>query len=1355
MMKKTILFILVMTCLNVIKLKSQGYDSSDMYTLDYIQSRLSTLNPSRITTGILHDRVIPFGSIRDLKWATDTPELVGDWDQNYLELYNSALNKTGWIPIDSIKKWRKYYLDMGINPILISAYNYNLIKDSAIVDSLIDTTGGYVYDNMKTISPYFEYQYISVSGSSRCMGDSTAKFTFKPEFFFSNFGSLPTSIEADFGDGFGFVPISWNVIYLINYTTFDERYIKVRLGFSTPFPVIYERVMPYQKYNSKRSSTLFTDVTVNIENFVALIPYEGQVNRANINILLGKSGGLVRPCIEKPLIIIEGIDFGYDDLPTGCRLGKCGNVGFIDFKTGKDNNTQNGSAEPSQEFEKAPEMLKQLQDLGYDVIFVDFHDGADYIERNAMVVVELIQRLNGNSLTGVSRCGNEEIVVLGASMGGLVARYALSYMEANNLDHCTRLMATFDSPHKGANITLGLQSFLHYLAKNGKADGKDKVDRMLNRPATKQLLMESYNASNNNFGMDALRASFISNLNAVGNYPVRLRKIAISNGSSTMQNQGYSAGTKLVECNWHWVVANVDIDIWAMKGATYKGKNNLIMHADIPKAKRGFTSVNSGSPEYDHAPGGNRKDLKSLDGKIIQGKGYRVYSKALQNFACFIPTISALDINTTDFFYNVNTNIAPMSSPNSNHPFESVYYQGSNELHVQITLNGLNGSGTGNADYFIREILANEYEAPATLSTNYNLGKEMRKSLRSMTIQSGGNLKINSYEKIKYGGGSDPMTDPGSSYVVKTTDCSPYVTVQGNGTMTLGSVAATTNVGVVYFRKGSTLELKANSTLRICNGSSLIIEKGAKLIYNSGASIILEGSDAILEIKGKVILKNGSTFSFTKGGASQGGHIRIQAQPWNDGDGKFELDNSAVAAISLTGDNYNDLVLEIDGSLTMPGSITSPTKYLSSVSISNGRVAYGSYSSLNVESPLIISGSKFEAQSWSIRGNNTGLTTLGQTGVTISNSTFKNLNYGISITNNLSNGNRMILSGVTFTTCNTGAKSTNVGVSIDNCKFSSNVSVGLQVLNASNDSRIINNTEFNSNSTGLWIYSASNQVKNIYIANSKFYNNVTATESVYGDLTINCTIFGTNDIGVLINDAELNLSSTRSVSNTAVGVNVNGNNTTFVNNNFGIVLSNAKPYLSAGNINFMDISAPYNFITGTVPYNTGYVGSSPYSLIAGGNYWEPVPASLATAGSNYSSVTTVISGTLVTLPLSGSMNPSVNTTCYNIGGGCNPCEVVVKEKDKSEFADPEFNAKVSPNPVSVESEFVLTLESSDQSKEIKASEVRVVNVEGKVMYQSLSEASLYIVNTNKWASGFYFVEIRTENSVKILRVFVK
>lgn len=99
-----------------------------------------------------------------------------------------------------------------------------------------------------------------------------------------------------------------------------------------------------------------------------------------------------------------------------------------------------------------------------------------------------------------NRFGNirQQNVVMGLSMGGLCARYALANMTKNfpATPTETRLLITHDSPHQGANVPLGLQYLLRmvggaqlfgYNIFDIYPDYNDVIG-LLNAPATQQLL---------------------------------------------------------------------------------------------------------------------------------------------------------------------------------------------------------------------------------------------------------------------------------------------------------------------------------------------------------------------------------------------------------------------------------------------------------------------------------------------------------------------------------------------------------------------------------------------------------------------------------------------------------------------------------------------------------------------------------------------------------------------------------------------------------------------------------------------------------------------------------------------------
>jgi Secretion system C-terminal sorting domain len=177
--------------------------------------------------------------------------------------------------------------------------------------------------------------------------------------------------------------------------------------------------------------------------------------------------------------------------------------------------------------------------------------GTDYIERNAMVFIELVKKINAEVANNAANNGTdpEQLVVIGPSMGGQVARYGLAYMEkkfnATNVpswQHNCRLYVSFDSPHEGANIAITVQQTLDHLGNFfGNVFATTAYATKIRSVAARQLLIEQMDGLNGsanfhqkyyygttNNGFDALNTNGLPNSHG---YPMNCRKIALVNGS--------------------------------------------------------------------------------------------------------------------------------------------------------------------------------------------------------------------------------------------------------------------------------------------------------------------------------------------------------------------------------------------------------------------------------------------------------------------------------------------------------------------------------------------------------------------------------------------------------------------------------------------------------------------------------------------------------------------------------------------------------------------------------------------------------------------------------------------------------
>lgn len=360
----------------------------------------------------------------------------------------------------------------------------------------------------------------------------------------------------------------------------------------------------------------------------------------------------------------------------------------------------------------------QLRAEGFDVILLNFptytrasdqvevNGGVDYIQRNAMVLTELINQIN------TQKTGSEELVIVGPSMGGLISRYALKYMEQNNISHQTRLFISWDTPHKGANIPMDLQYLMNYFAEvnGGNTDLQAVIASTLGSPASKEMLIDQYSAHLQNgstfeqdqsillpIGAVNFRDAFQNEIDTMG-FPQQTRNISIVNGSDS----GTMIGTPGMEIlNHTFDVPNVDnVTIDIVLHFTPPANQTIEVTKAITYLYGSITLAtyiaNSQSFTYtdglDSAPGG-KYDLQSFLG-ATQGNALltELVNNLQQSEFCFIPSLSALAIdNENDWYTSAN-------STTQNSPFDNYFLQTTNEDHVTVT--------TANATFALDEIRA-------------------------------------------------------------------------------------------------------------------------------------------------------------------------------------------------------------------------------------------------------------------------------------------------------------------------------------------------------------------------------------------------------------------------------------------------------------------------------------------------------------------------------------------------------------------------------------------------------------------------------------------------------------------------
>lgn len=381
------------------------------------------------------------------------------------------------------------------------------------------------------------------------------------------------SWRVDFGDGVGwrtFDPKTRNV-YEVTYPDTGAYYISTAIFYCDPFPLCSSTPSKLSKtaiYILNNSLPQEPDLTYEFANItVGLYKACGEV-----------VGGVYIP--KKPIIIIEGID-----ILNSTTIPKI----YDDYVV------------------QSSKRLNDLIGIGYDFYIVNFNDTKIDMRDNARGVIELLNYLKSIMTT------NEQFVVIGESMGGVIARYALTYMETNTYKnepnvskpdqlHNTRLLITNDSPHQGAYVPIAYQmlyrnvtnSLIVKVLRKAKNifpvfDDLDEMSRLLDSKAIQQLLAHHIDASGLQHGERDIFMDELINMNTLTNgYPKYCKLLAMTDGLLTGQHQLktnntiLSPGEKMFNLN---IIArvrvfrdikvdlvNYNLDLYAVD------KNNLAKH---------------------------------------------------------------------------------------------------------------------------------------------------------------------------------------------------------------------------------------------------------------------------------------------------------------------------------------------------------------------------------------------------------------------------------------------------------------------------------------------------------------------------------------------------------------------------------------------------------------------------------------------------------------------------------------------------------------------------------------------------------------------------------------------------------
>ncbi|WP_445716852.1 esterase/lipase family protein [Flavobacterium sp.] len=756
-MKKLIIPMLwLICCFNILPLYSQvtytGLDKDYTQRMDEI---LINVNKTPITTGILYDRIMSFSNLDWLKQnGAVTNSNYQHFIQSWSELYRSSYNPT-FSSLETLKSNINANTNQTLVDIGIINTKMNYIDYGTATTPSLTTSNGLLF-NVNGINPFLEKQVTVIAPLKDKITASTITFRLLPSFILQLTGLPIKNLVANFGTGTNYNLISNSVVSTTNptiiYTTSGKKEFIFTVTYSNNTTEILKATMDITIPNSSplamamASTSSFSleedfvgsaGITASTSGNVAFQGYnETTATKGTLEYRtyynLVTNNGSAQSKIKKEIIILDGYDpgDGRKIYPQSAGYNQENSSLYELMYYDHDNN-------PATLKENLVEKLRNAP-YGFDVTLVNFPAGADYIERNAMAVVSLLQRETAKLTANGS---TEKITIIGPSMGGLISRYALAYMEKNNINHNTRLWVSFDSPHLGANIPIGAQENLYFYGYNGRQDqAKIKFDENFRSPAARQMLIEqldnkheafpypttlwgnnSPSGQNNN---TPFRQQFQTNLNSNGltgsnGYPQNLRKIALINGTTNGSTTN-SAGNKFLELAAFTIikygqifgtpiqtkikVATINdsfLQNTGGNGQTFSGKVTIKRVRGIEVQNGSVTRINS-NPRgcMDIVQGGTfntqgiiKDEFTLALNDAVDSQEWRTY---LPNHA-FIPTVSSLAFKNPNFNWSTALNRNLVCDPaNKEIYFDTYFAPSKNEEHVFVSAE--------NANWLIKEL---------------------------------------------------------------------------------------------------------------------------------------------------------------------------------------------------------------------------------------------------------------------------------------------------------------------------------------------------------------------------------------------------------------------------------------------------------------------------------------------------------------------------------------------------------------------------------------------------------------------------------------------------------------------------
>jgi len=1205
------------------------------------------------------------------------------------------------------------YENIGLTPLCFVDYAYEEIPQSAWNLPFLeaDSTNRIIsFTSMN--NPFVSTDSVILLYAPIDPFNLTKSFILPSSLYFTNNDRM-VNFEIDFGDGRGFRPLATDRVVLVDYPDMEDdfKHFEIVVRCSERGSSNYHGPIAKTQYllQKKAPSDLELELS-ELPQRTCNTSYIAEGD-ARIHVRYGIQNKDNEE-IRHPVIFIEGFDLDRD--PFDNRFG---DVNWNTLMTGLSFDENGDSTRTNLNDIKF--FTERLHQKNFDLIFIDFKDATRSMFDNGQTVIRVLQWVQQNKV------GDDGISVFGASLGGLIARYAIRQMEIEGCDHCVKLNCSFDSPHQGAMVPMGVQYAVEFL-KSESAEALEGYNS-LRRVAAQQALI--YNIIP---GSNAHRNTWQDWLNDNG-HPKYCKNVAMTNGSPIGMNGAFSPEDRYYSFRHRaGGILMTSLDLRAIpdcRNQTFCNKKVFdgylpVGGTDFSKYMNTFFGIKYNHVSkyfgddlpYDNSSGGLSGwvgELNDLVTEFFQKLGgTSQFDGSNKRQTTFIPSYSALDLRQKLSHPDLGT-LFPDKLESDDHPFDEIYYHSKgnnhNQRHVEFHV-----EPNQDIDWMMEQLDKVRITHPSTIEAYsgalvYNLkGAQHHTFISNVTIEPQAVLQLNSRNQAEYSYTNCADNSPITHAQFRTINCGTNISVGENARLELGDTKCQDGhtEATLIMGNESILELKNGATLVVQDGSKLNFTKYSKLIIHPNAQIVLNGPDALLDLRGKLYLKQGAKLEIKSQNNSGIGDINFVV---NFDHSIIAEGNNSIALVGHSSSNKSKLSIS-ESTLKIPNT-------LEDFDIENFRILLNNSGSIELASKA----SFVHTEVQGLSGIENGIAVSKTSDVKFKNVQFKTLNTALTLDESVESPN---IENCLFRECNVALNAENE-IDLRHNSFQSN-NIALLLGNAQN-SAIISNS-FKGNAIGVEV--ESDESTEMECSENRFENNDLGLYVKSGRARLSCNTFEDNDLGIYVDE------SVKLVIGEDPETNIlNSGNNIFERNLTGIECNNAHLFIKDGGNSF--IQSPslsvFRFIVGSINAGSSSLNSN-FEIDGRGNYWEPVPnqTDLKNA-TGYYSLNANTTPHRTSIKLSGSFLSSPSQIC-----GEDEHSDQNNDRNKATELTPTFSLVLYPNPSS--GDLRLKIENfNDGSLELKVFDLsgREVDrgdinfVDGEAIYQF----------SHVLANGNYFISL--------------